>query len=514
MNYESKERGTCLRQIVFLVLAVLLFCQCEKLTNPDNLGDISFNNTTKNRVQITGTIHNRDVYSHTKEVSINIPCISGDKYTRKFTVPISDEGTFHFYFELAQPQDIRMDPYFDFIYLKPGDSLHIDLDFKDLDNIKLSGIHPSAVAINRQFYKYFNNTLYRENDYRIGIDYNPDRSLEEVLNKLSERRQDNHARRNLFLQKNKVRDEVKILTESMIDLDYYVTLTQIMQVRGIQNESIIDSQLLMNELNEQTTKHFNSGLYSASHFDFITLAYLPTLLKNNEFKTDEKTIDWIKRTISNDTIKNFAFATMAGSALNIGDFDFFQDLRAEIDQKYLLERLTGEYELIWCDISRLEFFSNDIWGELNDYFTFSYFGKDTNPLPKIIKQNGDKVLVLVTDIWATWYGPRSSSLEEYKKLMAQYADEEVEFIFIFINLPSEDYDRIIQLKGINKENSYLCSLEEYQSLMKIFWGLPLPYGILVNKKGVIVDYGGHVHPKLGLSAKIDHLLKHDKLTVQ
>ena len=497
------------RHIIFIVLTVLLFSQCDKLHNDNSLKyDSSFKEPSEKRVQITGKIHNREVYSHVQELSINISCLLGSRYTRQITSPILDDNTFHFDFELPQPQDIYMNPYLDFLYLKPGDSIHIDLDFKDLTRTKLSGKPTNTAAINHQFCKYFENTFYRKSDYGIGTNCSLNCPLEEVLNKLNETRQNHHNRRSSFLQQNKVREEVKILTESMIELDYYVELVQIMQTRYAQNKSIIEPQLLMKELNEQITKHFDSGLYSASHFDFIGNAYLPTLHKNNQLEPDENTIDWVKRTIPNNTVKNFAFATMAGPALIKKDLDFFQDLYAEIDQEYLLERLMDEYQLIWFGINNPEFVSGGILGESND-FTSSSFEKDVNPLPKLIKQNRGKVQVI--DIWTTWCSPCISSLEEYKKLMTQYADKEVEFIFICANSTSENYDKIIQSKGMNKGHFYLCSQEESQSLAKIFQGLSFPYGILVNKKGVIVDYGRHVRPELGLAAKIDHLLKYNKL---
>ena len=388
---NSKKGMFCLRQVVFLVLAVLLFCQCGKSTNKDDLeSDISFNEASGKRVQITGMIHHRDIYPHTKEVKINIPQASGGRCTQVITVPISDEGTFHFDFELAQPQDVRMETYLDFLYLKPGDSIHIELDFQDLTNAKLSGKPTNTAAINHQFCKYFESTFYRKSDYSIGTDCSLNCSVEEIVDKLNEKRKDNHTQRNLFLQKNKVQDEVKTLTESMIDLDYYVELIQIMQTRGAKNKSIIDPKLLMEELNEQVAKHFGSGLYSDSHFDFIVSAYLLTLQENNDFETDEKTIDWIKRTIPNDTIKNFAFTTIASSALRMKDLDFFQDLYVEIDQEYLLERLMGEYQLIWFGMNNPEFISAGIMEKLND-FTFSSLDETANPLTKFVEQKQGKL---------------------------------------------------------------------------------------------------------------------------
>jgi len=46
-----------------------------------------------------------------------------------------------------------------------------------------------------------------------------------------------------------------------------------------------------------------------------------------------------------------------------------------------------------------------------------------------------------------------------------------------------------------------------------WWISPMafPYGILVNRKGVIVDYGSHVRPANMLREKIDLLLEQDNL---
>jgi hypothetical protein len=41
--------------------------------------------------------------------------------------------------------------------------------------------------------------------------------------------------------------------------------------------------------------------------------------------------------------------------------------------------------------------------------------------------------------------------------------------------------------------------------------MAFPYGILVNRKGVIVDYGTHVRPAEMLSEKINLLLVQDNL---
>jgi len=50
----------------------------------------------------------------------------------------------------------------------------------------------------------------------------------------------------------------------------------------------------------------------------------------------------------------------------------------------------------------------------------------------------------------------------------------------------------------------VCGLQKFSPL-------GFPYGILVNKKGVIVDYGPHIRPENKLREKIDLLLGQDNL---
>jgi hypothetical protein len=66
-------------------------------------------------------------------------------------------------------------------------------------------------------------------------------------------------------------------------------------------------------------------------------------------------------------------------------------------------------------------------------------------------------------------------------------------------------------KGIDDRTVYFASDEEYHLFAKTFPPLAIPKGILVNRKGIIVDHGTHVRPSELLREKINLLLKQDKL---
>ncbi len=125
---------------VFLAVTVLLCIQCKgesnKRVHEQASDEIAVKKMSENFIQITGYIHNRDHSPNTTELQIEIPHLSGGKDSTIIS-PIREDETFYFEFELNQPQDISMKPYLPSWDLVPGDSLHLELDFKNLMDVRL-----------------------------------------------------------------------------------------------------------------------------------------------------------------------------------------------------------------------------------------------------------------------------------------------------------------------------------------------------------------------------------------
>ena len=79
---------------------------------------------------ITGHIANREVYPNTKDVSITIPFY--DRVDTKQTSVIY-EDRFAFSLVPYAPRTISMEPFVEHMLVCPGDSLHVELDFADVD---------------------------------------------------------------------------------------------------------------------------------------------------------------------------------------------------------------------------------------------------------------------------------------------------------------------------------------------------------------------------------------------
>ncbi|MDR0836172.1 MAG: TlpA family protein disulfide reductase [Tannerella sp.] len=486
--------------VLFAIIFVSLLLQCTDKNDNEHVDA----DESPNMVHITGYIHNRDVYPNTKTLAIIMPNVAGE--TSKIVTPVEKDGTFHFQFELNRPQDVKMETYLDFLYLRPNDHLHIELDFKQLMVAKLSR-DEEAVKINEDFYKYFNQTFYRGSDYGVGTDCEMNCSLEEIIKKLDKQRVLNHERRSAFLEKTNVRKEVVFLTEAMIELDYYNVLISTMSRRDYYDKEIIYPETLMDEVNKKAIGYFSAGLYSDAHFKFIARAYTYLGYRIKPLQ-DMEFAAWARETACNDTIRNFMLATYASSMLIEKNLKGFEEVYSQIDMDYLLDRLMNEYQLAWDKMSNPEAISSSITGKKPKDFMSGDLATNGNLLAKAISPNIGKVQVI--DIWTTWCSPCIKGFPKYKKLADEYAGQDVSFSFICAGGDEEKSHELLKVYGLGGFSNHFCTEAEYYLLAQTFSPIGFPYGILVNKKGVIVDYGFHVNPSM-LREKIDLLLKQDDL---
>ena len=487
-------------QVLYLSAIILLFTQCKEQN--DSISIDSSNLTNENIVKITGSILNRDIYPNTHEIQIKIPFLTGESY--RLISPIEEDNTFFFEFELNKAQDITMLPYLDFLYLSPGDSLHLELDFKNLMDVKLYG-NAKALEINHDFYLYFTQALYRD-EFHVGTLCEMNCTTKEIMTQLQEIKKIWYERRQEFLQKTKVCEEVVFLTEAMIELDYYKYVSRIMAIKSRLNQDHVSPEKFIEELNRETRKYFDSQWYSSSHFSFIEEAYTWTAYRISPPSSDIKYSEWAKEIVGDKTISDFMTAVQASNSLMNKDLESFEEQYSQIGHKYLLDRLITEYMITWRNMNNPEIASAYLTGK-NNIESINMQTRE-NLFAKTISKNIGKVQVI--DIWATWCPACITGLEGYKELIDEYAGKDVSFSFI--STSDEEYsNKILLSKGVPPEYNYCTTRDEVSFLFKTFLLKAYPNGILVNKKGVIVDFGAHIYPNQELRKKIDLLLEQDKL---
>ncbi|MDR2037127.1 MAG: TlpA family protein disulfide reductase [Bacteroidales bacterium] len=490
---------------IYFILCLFFLNQCNPAESGKKEQDIEMftQEQSSKSTQITGVIHNRNTYPNTKEIKIKIPYISGKNRTYQIVSPILDDGSFYFKFDLAQAQDISMETYINFLYLIPGDSLHIEIDFNNLTDIQFSG--NNSANINRDFYQYFDEIFYR--GYSIGTECLINCSMEEIREKLDETRVLYLSKRDSFLRNHQVQPEVIFLTKAMIELDYYTELSHIVKMRSFRQINTTPPDIFMNELNTHATKYFGYGLYSNSHFRFINSGYLQiAFLKKLPESAIMHLAEWVSDMAYNDTIKEFSLSCIASDFLQTKDLKSFEEVYTHIENKYLHERLMHEYQQTWRSMEHPEAISSGIVNEPSDFTGPS--SSSENIMTQTITPNYGKVQVI--NISATWCPPCHSELSNYKYLITKYNNQDVSFSFICAGGNEQEWGKLLQKNELTKEHHHFCSDTEFRFLAKTFSPIGFPYGILVNKKGVIVDHGLHVRSER-IEKKIDLLLKQDTL---
>ena len=491
--------------IGLFVLSSLFLARCTNENVNDNLSNIG--STSSGYTKITGYIRNIDVYPDTKDITINVSHVSGQDRVTQIKAPIHDDATFNFIIDLARPQDVTMLPYLDFLCLIPGDSLHIEIDFNNLFDVRLSG-GPSA-EINRDFFKYFDATGYRTTDSNymgVGTDCEMNCPWDEIMKKLDEERNQYRERRQTFLLNNKVSDDVVFLTEAMIELDYYKALMGTIFRREHWGKEIMDYDVLMSELNEVSTKYFNTEMFSNSHFKYIS-SYIFAASLAEQVGEGIDFADWINEVAIADNIKEFMFAAQAGKALIQKDLDDFEKFAKHVNNEYLLDRLMQEYRTVKMNMLNPENLSSFMLGNPKDFPVFSLDKKTF--LDSIIESNHGKAQVI--EIYASWCAPCKDVLQQLGTIKKEYDGKDVSISYICVTLDDEKTRELFRANGFDDSSIHFITTDDFYFLARTFSPISFPYGILVNRQGVIVDHGSHVRPAIKLREKIDLLLKQNKL---
>jgi thiol-disulfide isomerase/thioredoxin len=108
---------------------------------------------------------------------------------------------------------------------------------------------------------------------------------------------------------------------------------------------------------------------------------------------------------------------------------------------------------------------------------------------KIIDANPGKVIYI--DFWALWCYPCISNLNTSLKLINELTGKDVLFVNICIMTSRDLWE-----ESYKSEHDQIISLhmntQEANAVMRQFRFSGVPYGILINKEGYVVDFGNHV----------------------
>ena len=269
----------------------------------------------------------------------------------------------------------------------------------------------------------------------------------------------------------------------------------------------------------EINKLYKKGILSARLFDIVDWIenYIPTgmVLKNKEYPT----IDDIMSEIGENELNQYLYTKVTANSLEANDTISLSRKRSQFDSIVKIPHLQGQIAQMYRQTKA--FLENP--QSVSDNLLYGKYNESSNTLTpmsymesiyKILEENRGKVIYF--DFWATTCPPCLAEMEPLKKLRSQYSTKDL--IIYSICSGGNDTKKQWELcldKYSMKNHDIECvyaadyiGLENYQKITKQFKINRLPYYILINRKGQIIDYGTAARPSNpNLLLRIEEIVK-------
>ncbi len=475
----------------FIITALTICVSCSKIENPET------------KTTITGKIENMDVYPNTKTISVTIVDFRDKKSI--FTDSIKSDGSFEIVFDLYKTQDVKVDPIVGEIIIHPGETIELGIDFKDIGNVDFIG---KSQKTNQDLYKYLNSN-YCINNFN---DLDSRKLNPKDFMKLCDSVKSNLiSKRNDFILEVNPNQEILKWTIEYIDISYYNALSYYLFRYSHKNKlSPFDSivKYYINHLDSIsllfTSEVINTDSYKL--LDIYTGIIAQKLFYNQKISNKDSAItvliDNILIESKNDLFKEYLLANFFYQELNqfnLNTFESNKELLINNIQSYSIKTpLFQYYDKLKVLAENPEIGSNSIKAKMTNTS-----GKVI--LDSIINKNRGKVIYI--DCWATWCGPCKAEMPHSKELMEKLQGEKIEFVYLCIDSKEELWKQTISILQLDGNHIY-CDNKQSQDIRK---GLDIdgvPYYILINKHGHIIESGNYLRPSNSETInKIKELLK-------
>ena len=205
---------------------------------------------------ITGKVLNRDFYPQEKELTLIIPFFW--KMENQYRTPIQEDGSFSFRFPVyAKLREVSIRNYAEHLYIHPGDSIHVEIDFKDLFHPKVTG---DAEKLNQEILAFTESAYYYIQNYSI----NPNLNIKDFEAEIKKEYDFRLERRNEYLTKYKPMGDVTLFTEELLKQDYYYTLLSYGNQCQFKTRKEMDRY---HKFLPAINKLYNKGILSARLYD-------------------------------------------------------------------------------------------------------------------------------------------------------------------------------------------------------------------------------------------------------
>ena len=501
-------------KLVFALLSACFLAGCSN-GNSNEVTDATellldtghTNDESAKHAIITGHISHRDVYPNRTEIQITLPFF--DRVAQKMTSPIWEDDTFAFELLPYAPRSISMPPFVDHLLICPGDSLHIELDFADFNHVEYSGRGSENNGnLNRFHMQYYTRdwssySSTAEDGNKISktaSEYAQTARVE--LNAHLERLQD-------FIAEVRPSPELAQYCRREIETDYYAHLARELamyhrlngdDITGLFSvkdaEYLYDGQYLNGNLFELTESIHIWRLSQLSDFQRIRFS-----------KDLARYVDWLKGASDNGLLTQMLITNVFNQELEDNSVDRFEEnlaqfvenvknplLRQSIRDRYLFRKAYQQNPKALSDA-----ILNDETD--NDKVTLKK-NEGVALLKDIISCSGDSVIYIC--LGAHWCPGTVQEKPYQDKLAEDYRGQALRIVNLYLDPLTEDD---LSLPDVI-ENRQLTDAERMGLDFLFHTGRGIPFYLLIDKEGILVDYGGHLRPSIPATReRIDHYLE-------
>ena len=495
-----------MKNLIF-ILSLLLLASCAEKKKKEDYSH-------PQKVIIAGKILNHNPNHKAVKLSVNKLGLSQEQV---FT-ETDAEGNFHATFETYLPVDVWVLYNTNFLTLvHPGDSLYIEFDGNHndrpqlLETIKFSG---DAAKANREAARYqqmyYSNPVYHDWDAKSKAVKEYD--MEQYLAYLDTVNMRNMEIYDRFVKEVSPSEEVKIWALIFAESNYYHHLVYYpndhRRANNLTKENWDVPSEFYNRMFERlpVEKSMLISAYSISGFvnKFHYYIARPKALAADGvdsliqffpggYAGEPRVIDSILINGIIEYTPDTLLRQMVLTEYFYGDLDrnnitgFEQNMNIidnYIKEPFLIEPLLDKYEKTKNFMENPQIVTDAILKEVSN-------SKAGEIMGEILAENKGKVIYI--DFWGTWCGPCISEMPNSKKLMKEMSGQDVEFVYICIDSEETNWKaKIAELELAGQH--YFLTREQSADIRKNFDIRGIPFYMLINKNGTIVDKGSHIRP--------------------
>ena len=505
--YSFSLFGSYYYFVLTIIAFILVLPSCKQNSVHNGMDESAFIFETSNikgdaadysrPVVITGHISNRDVYPKTTE--INIVCPFYDRVSQSQSSVISDDA-FDFSFIPYSPRTISMPPFIETMMVCPGDSIHVELDFADLGKVVYSG----KGADNNKKLNEFHMGYYLSKDWPGFSNMHEDslgklvrtyKNAEEFSEAAKQSLAHHLSRLDDFIAEKQPSKELAILCRKEIEADYYSALISSLLLYGQYGQEDVSSYFRIQDAEHLFSgDYINSNLFElSSQIRYWSLDALDREEIGSLYADYSSLVHFLKKATKNDILRQMMITDEFNQLLEANNVDRFEDYFASFNDNVtfpLLKLSTRDrYMLKKAYQQNPQILSDAILKADKPRDSPNNLVKENEGLKllrEIIAQEKGKIVYIT--IGAKWCTASLNNIPYQQRLAADYQGKPLRIVNFYLDSKPDDVNSI----ALGIENYHLTDAQRLGFDPILHLGRGIPFFILIDKDGVIVDFGNHL----------------------